>query len=169
MTSIYKWTATVILELFCATVLYFLFLYFGTGEQVGTGGFEPYHSIIPYPSSQAREVAEATVMFVAFLFMNFYVTPRIRRREALLLNIVWVVLTLAAIGVVFGSLEVAFVGLIYFLSYALLKEAAGYLWTKSKTIHQTYSFFAPGVFSSFCRAVCNIAGLRGSERWWRPR
>jgi two-component system LytT family sensor kinase len=145
MTSILKWTTTVILEVVGATTLYLLFLYFATMPDVGYSEFGPYRSIIPFPNGQWREAAEATVMFAAFLFLNFYVMPRLRRREALMLNTLWAVIALVAIGVVFGSIEVAFLAAAYFILYALVKEGAVYLWRKSKTIHHTYSFLAPGV------------------------
>ena len=134
-----------VVELVGASAIYFLFLFFASEHEVGVAGW-PYHSVIPFPSEHSREVAGATVLFVAFLFLNFYVAPRLRRRESLLLNAGWTVITIIIIGVVFGSMEVSLVALVYFVSYALLKEAASYLWRKSKTIHQTYSFLAPGVF-----------------------
>jgi len=146
MTDIFKWTTTVIVEVVCATALYILFLYFATMPDIGYSEIGPYRSVIPYPSGEAREITEVTVMFAAFLFMNFYVAPRIRRRRDLVVGCVLAVVALSVIGIVFGSVEVALLALVYFVLYALLKEGSIYLWRKSKTIHHTYSFLAPGVF-----------------------
>ena len=147
MTSTLIWTRTVILEVVIATSLYAVFLINGSVPDLQTHEeFARYPSLIPYPNVYIREYAEATVIFATFLFLNFYSVPRIRRGEGLFMTMLWSVLALGVIGIVFGSAEVALVSIGLFASYVFVKEASVYLWNKSKTIHQTYSFLAPGVF-----------------------
>jgi two-component system LytT family sensor kinase len=147
MASILNWTRTAILETVGALSLYALFLYEASRpDRYSLEEFSEYTSLLPYPDVYVREYSEVTIMFVAFLFLNFYVTPRVRRKEDLVLNGLWILLTIVTIGVVFGSAEAALASLILFCSYVFTKELAVFLWRKSKTIHQTYSFFAPGVF-----------------------
>lgn len=147
MASVLKWTTRITVEVVMAIFLYMLFLYFASQPDMEMfDDFARSRSFIPYRNVYIREYAEATVIFAGFIFMNFYIVPRIRRGEALVLNCLWTILTFVLVGIVYGSAEVALVSLGLLASYTFLKEAAVYLWQKSKTIHHTYSFLAPGVF-----------------------
>lgn len=135
------------LEFLVSTGLCAMFLVFSSEPDAEMfDHFAMSRTFLPYPNVYVREFSEVLIIYGAFLFLNFYVMPRLLRRESLLLNGAWILLTVVAISIIYGDFEAGIVAIGLFGAYTFIKHLAFFLWAKSKTIHLTYPFLAPGVF-----------------------
>lgn len=135
------------IEFWVSTAIY-LMLMFAVWMESAELPMEEYPGapvIIPFLTPILREWLQVTVIYVAFVVMTLFVVPRLRKRESLIRNLIWVAVLLLVMVVVFGSIDVIIGPPAAFLVYTLLKHRMLYLWDRSPEIYARYKFLAPGV------------------------
>jgi two-component system, LytTR family, sensor kinase len=130
----------------------------------------------PFDYYFVYKLIQHVILYATFLVLNFLIVPRLVRREALLLNIVSVLVIYLVIGAVFGTMATylkyamlpgartdwathnfqfqnsfvyAFWLLLVFGFYSVIKYTGIYLLSRSETIRSRYKFITPGGLLAF--------------------
>lgn len=172
-------------ELWVATSLYFLVLFTLT---TGSG-----HNMPDFREANVRfnyfehyfwpQLVRYTLLYLAFLFMNFKVMPRLIRKEKVWLNVFLTLLTFVAVGLVIGILNTytqaylfvrfdseqevydhlfqgsfytAFWLLLMFGFYSAIKYIGLYLLSNSDAIQTKYHILTKDVLIAFIISMVNV-------------
>jgi two-component system LytT family sensor kinase len=90
------------LEFWAATTIYVFAVFLLISYAVQADGEMHKAALNDYVYLLVSRLIRFTVLYAAFLFLNFYIVPRLMRREALVVNILSVVLLLVFMGGVFA-------------------------------------------------------------------
>jgi two-component system, LytTR family, sensor kinase len=138
----------------------------------GTSG----NTRVPFDYYFISKLIRYTILYIAFLLLNFIIVPRLIRKEALSLNILLIILILLVMGLAFGTtntylkyillpnyqasqgthislIQSSFLYAAWLLLlmgfYSVIKYASLYLLTHAETIQSRYKFIAPGSLAAF--------------------
>ena len=124
-----------------------------------------------YQNYLLPQLVPYTFFYLAFLILNFIITPKIQKKEALTRNIFFICLLFMTAGLLFGTTDTylrnflfssygseeeayevlfqngfihAFRLLLLFGFYYLIRESGIFILSNAEAIHQKYPFFTPG-------------------------
>jgi two-component system LytT family sensor kinase len=100
--------------------------------------------------------ARAAALYLAFLFWNFYIVPKLLRKEAIVVNILLLGVTCAILGLVFYNPDMLFIPPLLFAAYYTFKYMVMKLWIYSQTLQSKYKFMAPGALLAFCLWIISM-------------
>ena len=90
------------LEFWAATTIYVFAIFLNISYAVRADGVLERAALNDYVYVLVSRLIRFTVLYGAFLFLNFYLVPRLMRREALVVNILTTVLLLVLMGGIFA-------------------------------------------------------------------
>lgn len=80
----------------------------------------------------------------SFLFINFYILPRLLRKESIVRDLVFTAITFGVISLVCENVNIALVSFGIFAAYCIFKYLMRSLWSRAETIRSRYTFVTPG-------------------------
>lgn len=133
-------------------------------------------------------IIQYTTLYLSFLLLNFYVVPKIIKREELAKNIVLITLTTAALGIIFGITDTylknylfiqygentynrifqnaflyAFWLVLIFGFYSIIKYTGIYLLSHSEEIQAKYRYITRGIITVFILWMISIFLLTAGD------
>lgn len=168
------------IEFWAATTLFVFLVFFHISDAVHNGETRAQVSSaeanVPFSYYFVAKLIQYAVLYLAFLFLNFIVVPKLIRKEGLFQNILSVILTLLAAGTVFGVKDTYLKynlapadkpdwtvhnflfrsGFLYaswlllvFGFYTAIKYTGLYLLSRTEAIQSKYKFITPGALVAF--------------------
>jgi histidine kinase len=162
-------------EFWAATTLFVFAIFFLITNTLGNDWNSVRNSSdnirVPFDYYFVSKLLRYTILYLAFLLLNFVIVPRLIRKESLVLDILLIILIFLAVGLVFGIINTQLKQLLLpgyqanhathisviqnnFLFaawllllmgfYSVIKYASLYLLTHAETIQSRYKFVAPG-------------------------
>lgn len=123
-------------------------------------------SLLRISSYYFPEYFRYATVYTTFIVLNFYVTPRLIRTEAIAVNSLLVLGCLLMIAVAFARLDIALAMLAIFGCYYALKYLALYLWCNAESLRAKYRFLAPGALITGTLWLLSLLLLFIGEAEW---